>query len=1051
MSDPGHYPPVSSQPNLPEIEERILALWKEERIFERSVDERPAGDAGANEYVFYDGPPFANGLPHYGHLVTGYVKDVVPRYQTMRGRRVDRRFGWDCHGLPAEMETEKELGIQGRLQILDYGIGKFNANCRRSVQKYTSEWESIVTRTARWVDFTNDYRTMDLPYMESVLWAFKALWDKGLLYEGTRVLPYSWAAETPVSNFETRMDDSYRERQDPAITVRFELAPGGGDDEPLDLLVWTTTPWTLPSNLALAVGEDIDYAVFKDGDRRFALGASVLEKYEKQLGDAERVGTVKGSSLVGRTYTPLFPFFADTENAFRVLSGEFVNTEEGTGVVHMAPGFGEDDHAVCVANDIPVVCPVDHRGRFTSLVPDYQDTLVFDANKTIIKDLKERGALVKHETYLHNYPHCWRTDEPLIYKAMSSWFVKVSEISDRMVELNQQITWIPDHVKDGSMGKWLEGAHDWSISRNRFWGTPIPVWQSDDPSYPRTDVYGSLDEIERDFGVRPDDLHRPAIDELTRPNPDDPTGKSTMRRVEDVLDCWFESGSMPYAQVHYPFENRQWFDDHFPADFIVEYIAQTRGWFYTMMVLGTALFDRPPFLNCICHGVVLDENGEKLSKRKKNYPSPTEVFEKHGADALRWYLVSSPILRGNNLSIDSKGKVFADVVRHAILPLWNAYSFFTLYANADGIEAKVRADSTALLDRYVLAKTRDLIERLTAQMDAYDIPSACQELTTFFDALNNWFIRRGRERFWKEEKDQDKVDAYDTLYTVLTTVVRAAAPFLPLISDEIHRGLVGEGSVHLSDWPDSESLPADPSLVADMDLARSACSAALGLRKANNIRTRQPLAGLTLAGEECPRLEPLFHLIRDEVNVKEVRISERLEEFGSFSLKVNAAVVGPRLGGDMKKVMGAVHQGKWSANDDGTVDVVGVTLEASEFEMRLKPKEGVTSQPLPGNRAIVALDTELSDALVAEGTARDVVRLIQQARKSANLHISDRIRLSLVMSSDTVRAAVETFRDYVGEQTLAAELRFDSPDAGDHQEITEVDGTAITIGVGKVG
>lgn len=1041
------YPNVPTQPNLPRIEEEVLARWKEHGIFQRSIDERSAGD----EYVFYDGPPFANGLPHYGHLVTGYVKDVVPRYQTMRGHRVERRFGWDCHGLPAEMESEKELGIQGRLQILDYGIEKFNSNCRRSVQKYTREWESIVTRQARWVDFSNDYRTMDLTYMESVIWAFKTLFDKGLLYEGTRVLPYSWAAETPVSNFETRMDNSYRERQDPAITVRFSLEPDPSDgDEPLELLVWTTTPWTLPSNLALAVGTDIDYAIYREGGRRFAIGEAVAGKYEKQLKDAERVGSIKGAALVGRRYTPLFPFFAETAGAFTVLAGDFVNTEEGTGVVHMAPGFGEDDHRVCVEADIPVVCPVDHRGRFTSEVPPYEGELVFDANKTIIKDLKERGVLVKHETYLHNYPHCWRTDEPLIYKALSSWFVKVSAFNDRMVELNKTINWIPEHVRDGSMGRWLEGARDWSISRNRFWGTPIPVWQSDDPAYPRTDVYGSLDELERDFGVRPDDLHRPAIDKLTRPNPDDPTGKSTMRRVEDVLDCWFESGSMPYAQVHYPFENREWFEGNFPADFIVEYIAQTRGWFYTLMVLSTALFDRPPFKNCICHGVVLDENGQKLSKRLKNYPSPDEVFDTHGADALRWYLVSSPILRGNNLSIDSKGKVFADVVRHAILPLWNAYAFFTLYANADGVKAVRRVDSTQLLDRYVLAKTRALVEALTAKMDAYDIPGACAELTSFFDVLNNWYIRRSRDRFWREERDQEKIDANDTLYTVLVTVVGAAAPFLPLITDEIHHGLTGELSVHLSDWPDVSEFPAEAELVADMDLARAACSAALALRKANDIRTRQPLASMTLAGEECPRLEPLFHLIRDEVNVKEVRITERLEELGTFALKVNAAIVGPRLGGDMKKVMGAVRQGKWRTNGDGTVDVDGTALTEGEFEMRLQPKEGVTSQPLPGNRAIVALDTTLNDALLAEGTARDVVRLIQQARKSANLHVSDHIRLSLVLPED-VQTSVERFGDYVREQTLAAELQFDSPEAGDHQVITDVDGKPITIGVKKIG
>ena len=1043
----GSYPVVSSQPDIPAIERRVLADWAEAGTFQRSIDHREGGE---NEYVFYDGPPFANGLPHYGHLLTGYVKDVVPRYQTMRGRRVERRFGWDCHGLPAEMESEKELGIKGRLEILKYGIGEFNAKCRTSVLRYTAEWEDVVTRCARWVDFENDYKTMDLSYMESVIWAFKQLHEKGLLYEGVRILPYSWAAETPVSNFETRLDNSYRERQDPAITVWFELAPRDGDPGPLRLLAWTTTPWTLPSNLALAVGEELDYAVVRDGDACYVIGADALGRYEKELGEFEVVATLKGSELVGREYGPLFPFFEGTENAFRVLAGDFVNTEDGTGVVHMAPGFGEDDHRVCEANGIPVRCPVDHQGKFTAEVPPYEGQVVFDANKGVIADLKKEGRVLRHETYLHNYPHCWRTDEPLIYKAVSSWFVRVSSFNDRMAELNQQINWVPEHVKEGSFGKWLEGARDWSISRNRFWGAPIPVWKSDDPRYPRVDIYGSIEELERDFGVEVTDLHRPAIDELVRKNPDDPTGLSMMRRVEDVLDCWFESGSMPYAQVHYPFENREWCESHFPADFIVEYIAQTRGWFYTMMVLSTALFDKPPFKNVICHGVVLDENQQKLSKRLRNYPSPDEVFNTHGSDALRWYLISSPILRGNNLSIDREGKVFADVVRQAILPLWNAYSFFCLYANADEVRASERADATGLLDRYILAKAREMVVGVCDRMDAYDIPAACSAISAFTDAMNNWYIRRSRERFWKKEKDQDKTDAYDTLYTVLTTVVRAMAPFLPLVSEEVYRGLTGEDSVHLADFPDPDALPEDAALVADMDLAREACSAALGLRKARNLRTRQPLASLTVAGHGADRLAPYFDLIQDEVNVKEVKVSDRLEDVGEFVLQVNARVVGPRLGQDMKRVMAASKKGDWRRNDDGTVDVDGVTLQESEFELRLQPKEGAASQPLPGNRTIVSLDTDLTDALVEEGVARDVVRMIQQARKDADLHISDRIELSLRLP-DAARRAVEAHEAYIREQTLANVVHYVDEATGDHVGEAELGGEPVAVGVRRVG
>jgi isoleucyl-tRNA synthetase len=1059
MAYPKHDPTaagVPASPDLPAVERRVLEYWTADKTFEASVEARPAsgrqsetaagsasgGGAADNEFVFYDGPPFANGLPHYGHLLTGYVKDVVPRYQTMRGRRVERRFGWDCHGLPAEVEAEKQLGITTKAEILNFGVERFNEACRTSVLRFTQDWERYVTRQARWVDFANDYKTLDLDYMESVMWAFKTLHDKGLIYEGFRVLAYCWRCETPLSNTETRMDDVYRDRHDPTLTVWFDLLPDEAAPElvrgAVRLGVWTTTPWTLPSNLALAVGPDVEYVVLDRNGQRYVVSGPAVHAYQKELAGFERVGTVSGRDLVGRRYAPLFDFLVDQAgpNAYQVLVADFVTTEEGTGIVHLAPAFGEDDQNACTAAGIPTIVTVDDHTRFTSLVPPYEGEQVFDVNKPVIRELKDRGVVLRQETYTHSYPHCWRCDTPLVYRAVSSWFVAVTTFRDRMVELNQQINWTPAHVRDGQFGKWLEGARDWSISRSRFWGSPIPVWKSDDPAYPRMDVYGSLADLERDFGVRVTDLHRPGIDKLTRPNPDDPTGRSTMRRVPEVLDCWFESGSMPFAQVHYPFENREWFEHHYPGDFIVEYTAQTRGWFYTLHVLATALFDRPAFRDCVVHGTLLGEDGRKMSKSLRNYPDVYHMFDLYGSDAMRWFLMASPVLRGGDMSVTEAG--IRDAVRQVLLPLWNVWYFFSLYANAEGYEAVRRTDSGHLLDRYVLAKTGELVDTVTQQMDRYDVSGACATVRSYLDALTNWYVRRSRERFWTGDPD-----AFDTLHTVLETLCRVVAPLAPLTAEEIWRGLTGARSVHLADWPDAAGFPADHELVAAMDATRAVVSAALSLRKAKGLRVRLPLPRLTVAMPDADRLRPFGDLVADEVNVKAVDLTDEVAAYCEQVLTVVPRALGPRIGGQVQAVIRAVKAGDWELVDNVPV-AAGVRLNEGEYELRLVAADAEHSAPLSGGEGVVVLDTTVTPELAAEGLARDVVRVVQQARREAGLDVSDRIRVTLA-APEEVAAAVDAYRDFVAREVLADEIIMAEGVAGFTGEAGE--GLAVTAGV----
>ena len=1050
---------VQPSPSFPAIEHDVLAYWADNDTFRRSIANRE----GCDEWVFYDGPPFANGLPHYGHLLTGYAKDLFPRFQTMRGKLVHRRFGWDTHGLPAELEAERQLGITDKSQIEEMGIAAFNAAAKESVLKYTKEWEEYVTRQARWVDFENDYKTLDITFMESVIWAFKQLYDKGLAYEGYRVLPYCWRDQTPLSNHELRMDDDvYKQRQDQSVTVTFPLKGAKTTERGLDgvaALAWTTTPWTLPTNAALAVGPEIDYAVLPAGPNgaaadgeRFLLAADTVGAYAKELGYEDSASAtaaittrIKGSELDGVEYDRIFDYYADREeyaNGFTILVAEYVATGEGTGIVHQAPAYGEDDQIITGQNGIGVIISIDDSGKFLSDVTDFAGQHVFDANKPITQKLKADGRLLQQKSYDHSYPHCWRCRNPLIYKAVSSWFVRVPDFRDRMVDLNQDINWVPDNVKDGQFGKWISGARDWSISRNRYWGSPIPVWKSDDPEYPRIDVYGSLDELEADFGVRPTDLHRPMIDELTRPNPDDPTGKSTMRRITDVLDVWFDSGSMPFAQVHYPFENREWFDTHNPADFIVEYIGQTRGWFYTLHVLSTALFDRPAFTNVISHGIVLGNDGQKMSKSLRNYPDVSEVFERDGADAMRWFLMSSSVIRGGNLVVTEEG--IREAVRQFLLPLWSTYYFFTLYAG--DAEPKRRTDSSNVLDRYLLAKTRELIDGVTEDLEALDSPMAAAKIRDFADVLTNWYVRRSRERFW----DGNDAGAVDTLYTVLETVCRVAAPLAPLVTEEVWRGLTGGESVHLADWPDGSEFPADHALVMAMDRVREVASAGLALRKAQGLRVRLPLANLTVVVPEAPSIPAFADILREELNVKTVSIVElREESVGEYGitrrLSVNSRALGPRIGGQVQQVIAATKAGDWSVMD-GVVTAGGIALEEGEYELVLDVADTAVAVSFLGNAGFVVLDTVVTPELEAEGLARDVVRAVQQARKDAGLDVSDRIRLEIEGDGVAVLAMRE-HQDLIASETLAVELELVDGHGGN---VDVGSGSSIRVGVVKV-
>jgi len=1029
MAQKSPFEKLPSDPNLPEMERGVLGLWEELDAFHESNRRR----AGKPEFVFYDGPPFATGTPHYGHLLVGTIKDIVLRYWSMRGYNIERRFGWDCHGLPIENLAQDALGLNGAPDIRARGISEFNEQCRSMVLTYVGEWRTVVTRMGRWVDFDNDYKTMDPTFMESVWWVFKQLWDKGRIYRAHRIVPYSYKLSTPLSNQEASAN--YKDVQDPAITVRFRVQDAEarfGAGAPVFLLAWTTTPWTLPGNLALCVGPDIEYRLIEDpkAGARYLVAAERLAAYYKAESEYRSLATVTGQDLLGLGYEPLFPYFAAQPGAFRVLGDAFVSTGDGTGIVHMAPAYGEDDYRICRREGIELVDPLDAECRFTALVPEHQGELCKDADKAIIRRLKESDKLVRHDTLVHSYPFDERTDTPLVYRAIEAWYVKVEDLRERMLEHNEQIRWVPEVIGKNRFGNWLRDARDWNISRNRFWGSCIPVWIAEDGS--DSICVGSIRELEELSGQKVTDLHKHRIDPIEIVK----NGKR-YRRTPEVLDCWFESGAMPYGQKHYPFENKERFDATFPADFIAEALDQTRAWFYYLLVLSTALFDKPAFRNVVVNGLVLAEDGAKMSKSKKNYPDPGKVLDEIGADALRAYLIDSPVVRAEPLRFSERG--LREIVRTVVLPYWNVLSFFGTYATLDGFvpaKAGTARPPRAELDRFILSRLESLVRDVNREMEGYRLYNVVPRLVDFIDVLTNWYVRLSRRRFWKSQDDADKTEAYETLYEVLTKFATVVAPFMPFLSEFVYQRTVravdpsAPASVHFVDFPSADLERIDDALEVRMELVRRIVSLGRRLREEQKLKVRQPLGRLTVvtrdAHAQAAALETA-HLIREELNVKTVETSPDEASFCSLTLKPNFPSLKGRAGPKLKEI-GQGLAG-WSFAELARLEA-GESLPLAGEAITLAD---VLSQrkPVPG-RAIASegqvtlvLDTALTPELVEEGLAREFVSVLQQARKAQGLEVSDRVRIVYDGEPDVV-AAILKHAAAIAEEVLAVELRHDA-------------------------
>jgi len=1015
------FEPISNKVNFPELEERTLELWDRLKVFEESVNQRKDSPT----FYFYDGPPFATGLPHYGHLLASTIKDVVPRYQTMLGKQVERRFGWDCHGLPVEFEVEKELGLRGKADIEAYGVDKFNEHCRSIVLRYSNEWKRTIRRIGRWVDMENDYKTMDVDFMETIWWVFKELYNKGLIYESQKIVPYSPRLGTPLSNFEVNL--GYKDVQDPAITIRFRV-----ESEEADVLAWTTTPWTLPSNLGLTVHPAYEYVKVQYGEECLIIAKERLSSVLPKDAEFEVLWTKKGAELEGLSYQPLFPYFADlaAEGCFKVLLGEYVTLDAGTGIVHTAPSFGEDDFATGQKYKLPPVFPMDDHGNFGPEATDYTGLFFKDADKTIIKDLKAKGRIFHHDTLTHSYPYCWRSGVPLMYRTIASWFLDVEKIKSNLITANQGIHWKPDHIQNGRMGKWLEGARAWAISRNRYWGNPIPVWIC--PECEHRHCVGSRAELEELSGQKVTDLHSHFIDSI---HLDCPKCNAKMQRTSEVLDCWFESGSMPYGQQHYPFENKDAFDKIFPANFISEGVDQTRGWFYTLMVISTALFDKPAFKACVVSGMLLAEDGKKMSKSLKNYPDPWEMLNTYGADVVRLYMLNSGAIKAEELRFSEVG--LKETLRNTFIPLWNVLSFFTTYIAVDKYEPKFLQSAETLenpLDRWIYSRLHHLIAEVRSGMDDFDLNRSVAPFVGFIDLLTNWYVRRSRRRFWKSEDDQDKSQAYDTLYTVLHELSRVVAPFIPFLAEKLYQVLKQDHepvSVHLCDYPQAKATVINKELEEEMDIILKAVNLGRALRSKHQLKIRQPLGQLTLVTKNQSLkgvLGQMKHLITEELNVREVKIAENEEELVELSAKPNLKLLGPKLGKKLKlfrteldkltteQIVGLQDGGSLSVDLDGEPFEIGI----DDLFLQRTEKKGIFS--VNEGDLTVALDSFLTEDLLQEGLAREFVNKIQQTRKEMDLHVANRIQIEY-QGNEQIQAAIQAFEGYITQETLADQLK----------------------------